>query len=306
MRLLGEIRRRSGRKLKIMELEGIRFKVKPMIQSPICIAGFDGWGNALDVSRGLTSHLVRTLSMKPFAELVPDFFYRYDDSRPDVRIEDGVLNSLSMPGGQFFEGRVAQGPDLLILTADEPTLGWRRFAGDVLGLIHSLGGRMLITIGSMYDQVLPSDRMVSAVTSDPSILERLGRYPVSPLSYTGPSAVHGVLQAMGPKMGITCISLWAHCPYYVHGVKHYGLFSYLTRMIGAIAGFPVDTSELEEKWKVVAGQIQEAAADSPKLQEIMDGLQQSRKRGSLEAVRTKVDISGKVVDLREFFNAKEP
>lgn len=287
--------------------EAIRIRVRPTVNAPICIVGFDGWGNALDVSRGLVSHLVEKKAMTSFADLASDLFYRYDDPRPEVRIEGGILKSLSMPGGQFFEGRMGDGePDLLVLKADEPTLRWRRFGRELLDLLESVNSRVLFTVGAMYDQVLPSDRKVSAVVSHEALLRALGRYPVAPISYSGPSAVHGVLQAMGQRQGIDCVSLWAHCPYYIHGVRHYGLISQMIRIIGDFAGFEMDTQDLEDKWRSVSEELRVAAADSPKLQEIMDTLREDRKRGSLDVVRGMVDTRGKVVDLRDFFSSRDP
>jgi proteasome assembly chaperone (PAC2) family protein len=290
-----------------MAIEGIRIQVKPEVFSPVCIAGFNGWGNALDVSRGLVTYLVKRLSLKAFGDLVPDVFYRYDESRPHVSIEDGVLKQFSLPGGQLFEGRATPGgPDLVILKADEPTLAWRQFASDFLDLIESLGANTLITIGSMYDEVLPSERLISAMASDASMLTDLSRFQVVPISYTGPSAVHGILQAMAGRRKISCVSLWAHCPYYIQGVTHYGLMSQLVRIICSFAGCDFDTKDLDEKWEKVSEQIQEAVEESPKLQEIVESLKKDRQRGSLKVVRGMVDTSGKVVDLRDFFNSKEP
>ena len=50
----------------------------PDLKTPLLIAGFDGWGNALDVSRGMAAFLIRKLKAQFFAGINPDIFYLYD------------------------------------------------------------------------------------------------------------------------------------------------------------------------------------------------------------------------------------
>jgi len=54
----------------------------PDLREPLFIAGFDGWGNALDISIGMAEYLIRKLGAKPFGKINPDLFYRFDDKGP--------------------------------------------------------------------------------------------------------------------------------------------------------------------------------------------------------------------------------
>ena len=74
---------------------GIHITELPELNNPILIAGFNGWGNALNVSEGMATYLIGKLNARKFARLDPDVFYRFDESRPQVNIEDGNLKSLS-------------------------------------------------------------------------------------------------------------------------------------------------------------------------------------------------------------------
>ena len=67
-----------------METQGIQVTERPELHAPLLIAGFDGWGNALDVSKGMAAYLIRKLDARPFARINPDIFYRYDKNRPEV------------------------------------------------------------------------------------------------------------------------------------------------------------------------------------------------------------------------------
>lgn len=61
-----------------MKTQGIHVTQWPDLKALLLIAGFDGRGNALDVSRGMTVFLIRKLKAQPFARINPDIFYLYD------------------------------------------------------------------------------------------------------------------------------------------------------------------------------------------------------------------------------------
>ncbi len=107
-----------------MDEQGLHIAQLPENRPSILIAGFDGWGNALHVSKSMDSYLIRNLQAEKFAWINPEPFYRYDENRPQVNIEGGFLRGISPPGGSFY----AANPDLtgdkgiVIFKASEPNL----------------------------------------------------------------------------------------------------------------------------------------------------------------------------------------
>ncbi|MBW2028090.1 MAG: hypothetical protein JRH06_03085 [Deltaproteobacteria bacterium] len=69
-----------------MSQDAFEIEFMPEFKAPVLIAGFDGWGNALDVSRGMVDYLANKLGALPFARINPDLFYRFDEERPVVDI----------------------------------------------------------------------------------------------------------------------------------------------------------------------------------------------------------------------------
>jgi proteasome assembly chaperone (PAC2) family protein len=103
-----------------MSYQGINLKKFPQLEKPLLIAGFEGWGNALKISSGMAAYLVRKLNAEQFATLNPDYFYRYDEARPVVKIEEGILKQVEPPGGAFFASHTGpEQKDVVILKADE-------------------------------------------------------------------------------------------------------------------------------------------------------------------------------------------
>ena len=60
----------------------IILKEIPDLNDALFIAGFDGWGNALNISRGMVDYIIRKLNADPFSKINPDNFYKFDDLIP--------------------------------------------------------------------------------------------------------------------------------------------------------------------------------------------------------------------------------
>lgn len=265
------------------------------------IAGFQGWGNALDISRGMADYLIEKLHGKSFGTITADLFYRFDEHRPVAEIEEGVLKNLTLPGGQFFAvDRAVSGKDLIVLKAAEPTLQWLGFAEAVLDLCEKTGVRMIISLGSMYDNVLHTDTVLSAVASSDELLAQLKDRKVVPVNYKGPSAIHSTLLHEARKRGMPCVSLWCHCPFYLQGTTHFGLLSHLGSLLSSWGGFGLDTQELDRTWKDLSKQIQGIIDKNPELQNMIDDLRKSKIKGSWDEAKR----SDKVIHLEDFFKPK--
>jgi proteasome assembly chaperone (PAC2) family protein len=248
---------------------------------------------------------VRKLNAKPFARIKSDLFYRYNENRPIVNIREGNLEGLSAPGGSVYAvQRDADETDLVILMADEPDLQWFHFIDQMLSLCEQLGVESIITLGSMYDNVLHSDRIISAIASTEDLRSMLKENNISLINYHGPSAIHSVIQSEGPKRGFRCMSLWCHCPQYLQGSTHYGLLSHLGSVLSSLGGFKIDTEELDASWKHLNGQIQALVEKSPELQTMINELRKAKVRGSWESIKDSDKKGEKVINLRDFLEPK--
>jgi proteasome assembly chaperone (PAC2) family protein len=280
--------------------KGFQISELPDLKTPIVIAGFGGWGNALDISRGMAAYLIRKLETRMFASIDPDVFFRYDSLRPEVDIKDGLLVRFDPPGGSIYAAQTGTGQnDLVILEADEPNLQWNRFAKELFLLCKKLGVKTVITLGSMYDNVLHSDRIISGIVSHEDVLFKLKQKGVIPVSYQGPGAVHSALQFEGLKQGFQCISLWCHCPYYLQNTKHYGLLSHLAGVLAFLGEFELDTQDLETRWKTIESQIEEVIENSGELQAMIDNIRKAKVRGTWQDLKKSVK-GEKVIDLTDF------
>jgi len=288
-----------------MRESGIHIKELPQLANPVLIAGFDGWGNALNISNGMAAYLIRKLKAEPFADLDPDIFYRYDEQRPVVNIEAGILNSLTSPGGSFYAAETGAGQNgVVILKANEPNLQWFGFVDLLFSLCRKLEVQTIITLGSMYDNVLHTDRIVSGIASTPEKLSQLKQMRINAISYQGPSAIHSIIQSEGSQKGFECISLWSHCPYYLQGTTHFGILSYLGQLIAGIANFKLDTLDLDANWQKLEKQIGELIENNRELQTLISNLRKEKVKGSAAGLRGAAKSDEKVINLQDFLDSK--
>ena len=288
-----------------MRDQTFHIKELPNLTNPVLIAGFDGWGNALNISNGMAAYLIRQLNAHQFAELDPDAFYRYDEQRPVVDIEEGRLNTLTYPGGAFYAvGNDEDQSDLVILKANEPNLQWFNFVDQLFSLCLKLGVHTLITLGSMYDNVLHTDRIISGLASTPERLANLNQRRIASISYQGPSAIHSIIQSEGSKRGFECISLWTHCPYYLQGTTHFGVLSYLGRLLAEMVNFQLDTLDLDTNWETLEEQVNKLIENNSELQSLISNLRKEKVKGSTASLRGTVKSDEKIINLQDFLDPK--
>lgn len=281
--------------------DAIQIDHLPALQDPLFIAGFEGWGNALDISRGMADYLIEKLEAKSFARITPDLFYRFDEHRPLADIEEGLLKSVTPPGGLLYAAdRAKAGRDLIILKAAEPNLRWMTFAKAILDLCEKAGVKTMISLGSMYDNVLHTDTVVSAAASDEGLLDQLKKMKIIAINYKGPSAIHSTLLHEARGRGMACASLWCHCPFYLQGTTHFGLLSHLGSLLSSWGGFKLDTEELDRTWKDLGKQIQGIIDKNPELQTMINDLRKSKIKVSWDEAKK----GDKVIHLEDFLKPK--
>ena len=287
-----------------MSETAIQIDKLPDLKNPLLIAGFDGWGNALKISSGMAAYLVRKFRAQRFAEINPDLFFRYDEMRPVVHIEEGMLKSLTPPGGTFYAVQTASaGRDLVILKSDEPQLRWSGFVQELFNLCSRLNIHSIITMGSMYDQVLHTDRIVSATASDATTISMLRQKGINPISYQGPGAIHSTINAEGLKRNCVCISLWCHCPLYLQGTTHFGILAHLGKLLASLGGFELNTEDLEVNWEKLNIQIESLIENNAELQAVVKELRKAKTRGSDTSLKGAMKDE-KIINIKDFLQPK--
>jgi proteasome assembly chaperone (PAC2) family protein len=281
-----------------MKLQDIELNTIPKLENGILIACFEGWGNALEVSRGMGHFLIRKLEARLFGTLETDPFYLFREHRPVVSIEEGILKKLDFPGCNLHVApKERVGRDIIILSGDEPDLQWLRFTHNILSLCIEAGVKTIISCGGMLDNILHTDRMISVVASSKELVGTLPDQVASLITYMGQSSIHSTIHFEAKKQGLDCVGLYCHCPYYIQGITHFGLLAYLGNFLSEWAGFDLNTDELDLAWKESSKQIEEAIKNNPELKQVINELRKTRTRGTLG----RASKNDKVIKLEDYF-----
>jgi proteasome assembly chaperone (PAC2) family protein len=288
-----------------MSTNGIHIHELPKLKNPILIAGFSGWGNALQMSTGMASFIGHKLNARKIAEIDPDVFFRYDEMRPRVHIEDGIFKSLKLPKGAFFAVQTGvEERDLVILKSDEPNLRWGGFVKELFSLCHLLKIETVITMGSLFDNILHTDRIISAIVSDNDMASLFNQKGINLISYQGPSAIHSIIHEQGLKKGLQCMSLWCHCPFYMQGFTHSGLLAYLGKQLADVGGFVLDTGDLDKGWEQQSKKIENLIINNEEIKNLTDDLLKVKKRGLINQIKDTIKLDEKVINIQDFLNPK--
>ncbi len=284
-----------------MDNQPIQITEIPSLKNPILIIGFDGWGNAMNIAKGMVVYLIRKLKGKEFAKLDTDTFYRYDASRPWVSIIHGVLNSFIPPGGTFYAIKTQSGRhDIVILKAEEPNLRWFLFTEVLFDLCRKLEVNTIITLGSMHDNVLHSDKMISGVTTCPDFLSGFVEKKINLIYYQGPGSIHSIIQSEARRNNIRCMNLWCHCPYYLQDMVHFGMLSHLGGILSFFGEFDLDLTELDASWEKLKLKIDALMKTRPEVQELVDELQKERTSTLWKKRRSHPHKNKKIIHIEDF------
>jgi proteasome assembly chaperone (PAC2) family protein len=237
-------------------VEHVAWTSRPQLHRPALIAAFEGWNDAGDAASFAARYMAKQWEAEPFAELDPEDFYDFTETRPRVRLDDDLQREIIWPANEFYAaGRPEGQRDLIVLIGSEPQLRWKTFCRQIVDVARSLDAGMVVTLGALLAEVAHS-RPVSVVgtTSDPTIAEDLG---LRPSSYQGPTGIVGVLHDQCRQAGLPSASLWAAVPAYVPSSPSPKAALALVERCSALLGLPVDTADLAEATSSYERQVSE-------------------------------------------------
>jgi proteasome assembly chaperone (PAC2) family protein len=273
------------------------------LRAPALVCAFKGWNDAGDAASNAITFVGTALGAQRFATIDPEEFYDFQNTRPQVKMVEGVARSIVWPAVELYEARIPRAPrDLVLLTGTEPSMRWRTFTRVIIELAEALGTQLVVTLGSLLADV-PHTRAVSVtgLASDPGLVSRLG---LQNSSYEGPTGIVGVLHAACQQNGLPSASLWAAVPHYIAAAPNPKASLALVRKLEGLVGVAVDASELELASADYERQVNLAVQSDPDVQAFVERLEQAA--GSEEGEAPGPLPSGETIarDLQRFLRQR--
>lgn len=255
-------------------MDALKIQELPSLRSPILIAAFAGWPDAAEVASGSARFLARKLRARRFAEIDPEEFYVFTETRPNTLILAPGQRALEWPSNEFFAWRNPDGErDLVILQGREPNLNWREYVEIVLGLSKRLDVTQVIVLGGTYDAVSHRGQVsMSGHATSPEMRERLEEFGISASAYEGPSSVQSALLEACRERNIRAASLWGHAPHYVRAAPNPKVSYAMLRVLRTLLQVDLDLSELQTQGEELEAKVDAAMLENPELRDYIDQL----------------------------------
>ena len=220
---------------------------RPDLRNPVVLTAFAGWNDAAEVATGALTYLMRQWNAEPCAEIDPEDFFVFTDTRPQVRIVDNGQRRISWPQNQFYHARPpGSDRDVLFLVGTEPQLKWRTFTALILDYVVAHRARLLISLGGLLAEVLHSrPAVLTGSVADPALTRRASRLGLHRSRYEGPTGIVGVLGTACRDRGIASGSLWGNVPHYISALSNPPVMSALVNGVSDLLDIAVDATELE-------------------------------------------------------------
>ena len=257
-----------------MATDALKIQELPSLRGPILIAAFAGWPDAAEVASGTARFLSRKLRARRFAEIDPEEFYVFTESRPNTVILAPGQRALEWPANEFFAWRNPNGDrDIVILQGREPNLNWREYVDIILNLAGRLGVSQVIALGGTYDAVSHRGRVsLSGHATSDDLRDALAEFGITASSYEGPSSVQSALLEACREKEILAASLWGHAPHYVRAAPNPKVSHAMLRVLRTLLGVELDLTELEVAGEALEAKVDAAMQENPELRDYVEQL----------------------------------
>jgi proteasome assembly chaperone (PAC2) family protein len=239
-------------------VEHLVWKSRPVLRSPVLVCAFKGWNDGGQAATLAATFLRESLGAERFVDIDPEEFFDFQETRPTVRLEDGLVRRIDWPENSITHAELPGADrDILSLLGSEPQLRWRTFSNTVLEVARAMHVELVITLGGLLADT-PHTRPVPVTgTADGDMAARLG---LSRSSYEGPTGIVGGVHDVCREASIPSASLWAAVPHYISVSPNPKAALALLDRLGAMLETRFDTMELGQASVRFERQVSSAVA----------------------------------------------
>ncbi|HAA95029.1 MAG TPA: hypothetical protein DHW65_04685 [Dehalococcoidia bacterium] len=232
----------------------------PGIKLDKMVIAFSGWADAAEGATSAIKFLQRKLQAKKFADIDPEEFYDFSQTRPySSRTRDGKRH-IQWPANDFSY-LSAPGSDrgVMVFVGVEPNLKWRTFSKTVAKVASDHGVRSVIHIGALLDAV-PHTRPVklSGSASQPQLSEFLESQGIRSSNYQGPTGISSAVMQACLDEGMEYTSIWGHTSHYLQAAPNYRVGSTLLQVLLKLLDLPLDLTDIQSAAATFNGEVAKA------------------------------------------------
>src|SRR6266571_9540561 len=118
----------------------LRIASQPTLRDPVLITAFRGWNDGGQGASLAGGYLAKTWAAARFAEIEPEEFFDFSETRPHVSLVEGRTRKIDWPDNACYHANIpGTERDAVLMLGIEPNLRWRTFTELVTGHATELG-----------------------------------------------------------------------------------------------------------------------------------------------------------------------
>lgn len=257
----------------------------PTLRDPVALVAFGGWVDAGAGGTGAVRYLINTLGAQKVAEIDPEEFYSFTDTRPLTSVTGPGLRAVHWPIGDVYAAPLPEDSahDLLLFVAPEPNLRWRSFSGALLDVLQHFGVSRMLCLGAILNAVHHRATIpLTGWATDAPLREALIRHNVSFTNYEGPTGYVTTLVAEAQERGVPAAVMYGNSPSYIQGVPNPRVSYVLLKNASSIMDVPFQLADLDRAGRALMRQVDHLLASQPELREQVERMLEQMKGTELE------------------------
>lgn len=289
-----------------MEPEKIITYEHPLLRQPDLVAAFLGWPDAAQVATGTVSYIIDKLPATRLAEIESDDYYDFNTIRPTISIENGIMQPLRMPLNNFYywHNRSSE-RDLILFTGIEPQMKWHAYVEAIANLASYYNVNRVYAVGGLYDRI-PHTRetRISGLVNNNNLIEVLHNFDIEPISYSGPSSIHGLLLDICAEKHIPALSIWGHVPFYIRAESNPMVCFETIKKISMVLGVDIDLAEIKKSADALFAILNRMLYENEQMRNFLETMEEQYDRDGSE-MSIEVEGAGQIIkDIEDFLRTQ--
>lgn len=244
------------------------------------IIAFGGWNDAGGAASDTASHVLGEYERIEIAAIDDEKYFDFQATRPELR---------GSPDGPFIEWpsvtlTLVRHPerDILVVMGPEPSLLWRSFSSELVGLIKDVSPTLVVLLGAMLSDTPHSRPLpVSMYTFDTALRDLLD---LEASDYEGPTGIIGVVNQMLITQGLPVASMWVAIPHYVANPPSPKGQQALLSRLEQVLGLSLDYDDLPDEAQKWTEAVDELSSEDPDVAEYIEQLEEAKDASDVEGV----------------------
>ena len=256
-------------------MDSLTIHNEPGIKMDTLLIAFSGWADAAEGATGAVKFLQRKLQSTKFADIDPEEFYDFSQTRPySSRTRDGKRR-IQWPANDFsYMVNPNSEKGIMVFMGVEPNLRWRTFSNTIAQLAREHEVQTVVHIGALLDAV-PHTRTVkvSGTATRPDLSQFLEDSGIRSSNYQGPTGISSAVMEACVNAGMGYASIWGHTSHYLQAAPNYRVSYTLLQTLVQLLNLHLDLSEIQSAASTFDEEVAKAVAKDEQINSYVNKLE---------------------------------